>query len=156
MDDLCTPWDPIPAAANHYTALRVVQLTYRMHHDPLSLIVLSPFTLPNLGYRDVAWRIAFDRPVRGFRNKPLGYWTGGTKPPWPSDLWKDKYGPNGPAMWAVTESPFFDECVPPGELREGWHHYVIADFDESYEIVACTWQTEQLAATWKELRTAEP
>lgn len=115
-------WDPIPAGANHYTALRVVQLTYRMHRDPLSLVVLSPWVAADGQERDVAWRIAFRRPVSGFRNKPLGYWPGGTKPPWPKGVAWDGYGRNGPAMWAVTASSFLDECHVPQGLRDGWYH----------------------------------
>jgi hypothetical protein len=131
MNEPCRRWDPIPEAANHYTALRVVQVTYRMHRDPLSLVVLSPWASAGQPEHDVAWRIAFRRPVRGFRNKPLGYWPGGTQPPWPKGLEQGVYGPNGPAMWAVTASAFLDECILPDESRDGWYHYVIASFDES-------------------------
>lgn len=52
-------------------------------------------------------------------------------------------------MWEVTTSPFLDECAAPDE-RQTWHHYVIADFDETYEIVASGWTAEQLSATWKD------
>lgn len=37
-------WDPIPAGANHYTDLRVVQLTYRMYYEASSKSFTGRFT----------------------------------------------------------------------------------------------------------------
>jgi len=149
LNEPCIPWHLIPEAANHYTALRVVQLAYHMHHDhPLSLILLAPWRPPNEEERDVAWRLSF--PVtRGFRHKPLGWWAGASGPPWPLSPRDRTPGWNGPAMWEVTTSSFLDECAAPHE-RGLWHHYVIADFDMTYEIVASGWAAEQLRGTWQD------
>jgi hypothetical protein len=57
-------------------------------------------------------------------------------------------------MWAVTASAFLDECILPDESRDGWYHYVIASFGELCEIIARTWESEELSATWKEIREA--
>lgn len=150
MKQVCIPWEPIPEAANHYTALRVMRFTYTMHRDPLSLIVLSPWKAPDEEKeRDIAWRLTF-KPTRGFRIKPLGYWIGGTKPPWPEKGNMQAIRPNGPAMWEVTSSLFLNECLQSEERRRGWHLFVIADFDESYEIVAREWTSERLPGPWQE------
>ncbi|HEV2458498.1 MAG TPA: hypothetical protein VGS80_09040 [Ktedonobacterales bacterium] len=149
MNKPCIPWHPIPEAANHYTALRVVQLAYHMHHDPLSLILIAPWRPPGEAEeRDVAWRLSF-QVVRGFRNKPLGWWAGASGPPRPFSPQERTNGWSGPAMWELTTSSFLDECTQPQE-RSRWHHYVIADFAESYEIVALSWSAEQLAGTWQD------
>jgi hypothetical protein len=145
----CIPWNPIPEAANDYTALRVVQLAYHLIHDPLSLILLAPWCPPGEdAQRDVAWRLSFQH-VRSFRHNPLGMGARGTQLSWPYSPQDRPPGRHGPALWELTTSSFLDECTQPRD-RGRWHHYVIADFDASYEIVALSWVAEQLAGTWQD------
>lgn len=113
------------------------------------MILLAPWRPPGEAeQRDVAWRLSF-QVVRGLRNQPLGGWPGGTSPPWPFSPQERTNDWNGPAMWEVTTSSFLDECAAPDE-RGRWHHYVIADFDMTYEVVALSCAAEQLPGTWQD------
>lgn len=155
MDEPCILWNPIPEEANRYLALRVVQLglAYYTHRDPLSLIVLAPWRLPGEEERDFAWRVSF-RFIAGLRKQPVGSWAGGTNPPWPVSRQDQINGQIVPAMWEVTTSSFLDECIRPSEHRPwfSWHHYVIADYDASYEFVASDSTSKQLPGTWQDHR----
>jgi hypothetical protein len=151
MSEHTIPWEPIPREANWYMKANVVYFGENtLHDEPMSAIVSS--TLPSDGSRTEgpsAWRITFHGVV-AYRMRPIGVWWSSAQPiTFPKPRAK---GANNleVAVWEIAQSRWLSECVPPDRSPRSIHHFVLADYDELYEVAAASWSSERLIDTWED------
>ena len=150
LDEAFIPWEPIPRKANWYTLARVVHFEQQAGEEgvPVSLIVVSSLDdKAEKAEQLTAWHITF-RWVIAYRRLPL-------EQRWPSlppsarptfDAKADKGW--DAAMWEIVHSRWLAEINTTG-YNKAVHHFVIASWNDIYEILAIEWEVEQLSEGWR-------
>jgi len=144
-------WEPIPRDANHYMAVQVVHFEERTADEGAPVrIVLAAATgqaAQEAGGR-AAWQLEFVT-VAAFRRSLSVWWPGGRPITIPVSHRRKARNRLEVATWELVDSLWLKECVPPNTYSGTIHHYVIADYDEAYEIAAAGWTSERLPPEWE-------
>lgn len=138
------PWQPLPEEASQFCDISLGPFVYEP--PMLSCIVISPSGEGKASTRMWrAWRILFDS-VNAFR-----YLRDGTTPDMPDFINADgvclvrpSLEEHGPATWEVQGTPLLSHASR--QMR--FHHYAIADFEMTFEVVALSWQSAFLTDDW--------
>jgi hypothetical protein len=146
-------WEPIPRDANHYMAVQVVHFEERTSDEGTPVTIVLAATTGQAAREEggrAAWRLAFVT-VAAFQRRSLSIWWPGSRPmtiPVGHGKARDRLEV---ATWEIVQSAWLRECVPPNTYSGTIHHYVIADYEDAYEIAALGWMSEQLPPGWEQV-----
>ncbi len=154
MSERAVPWRAIPQEANRYMLLSVVFVLERRLGEGQSLTVVMATERAPAGTSQ-AWKITFQR-IAAYRMRPLA--TAGQAPRSPRYPKPQRTSTAllDTAVWEVVQSQWLADLKALHLVDFPLHHYVLADYDDLYEIAATDWVSEELPEDWEDKCLGDP